>query len=219
MDADRVVAALRRHVLQPGEGIDSRRDWPDAVVFYVGSHRYEARPADWLIAREPWVDGAVRVVADRSFIDNTSATYGLVVAGTDEVLFLNEVATMRELGRRLAVDLEPLAYAELLSELYSVKAIDGPVVVPYSATTLHRAGELIRDVDSFAADYPWANAKLVAPPVIRREGGDVVLEFFSCHYYLTGLRALDILRWRVTGGDGRPARWAREYVAERLEHI
>ncbi|AEH07793.1 MULTISPECIES: hypothetical protein [Protofrankia] len=219
MEADRVVAAIERYVFQSGEEIESRRDWPDAVVFHAGRHYYSARLADWLIGWESWVEYAVQVVVSRTFADNDAYTYGLLFAHGGEVLFLNDVATIRELGRRLDVDLDPLAYAELLSELYSVKLIDEPVVLPNAATTLHRAGELVRDVNAFAADYPWVDAALVAAPAARREDGAVVLEFFSCHYYITGLRALDVLRWRVSGGGGRPASWEREYVAERLEHI
>lgn len=220
MDGDRVVAALRRFVLRPGEEIGDRRDEGHSVSFYVGDYLFEARPSDWLIGRESWVEDAVRVVASVAFMENFAYTYALIFAHGGEVLFLNDVATMRELGRRLDVDLSPLAYAELLSELYSVEQIDGPVVRPYAATELHRAGELIRDVDAFVSDYPWVDAKLVAPPMVRREAGEVVVVvFFSYHYYLTGLRALDVLRWRVTGGGGHPVRWVREYVAERLEHV
>lgn len=219
LDADRVVAALQRYLLQPGEEIEHRRDWPEAVDLRAGPHQYEARPAGWLVGREPWVEAAVRVAAEREYLDNTSRRYGLVFPRNGEVLFLNDVATMRELGRRLAADLDPLAYAELLSELYSGSRVDGPVVTAYAATASWPAGQLVRDVEAFAAVYHWVDTGLVAAPVVRRENGGVVMEFFSCHYYLTGMRAVDVLRWRVTGGGGRPASWHRDYVAKRLEHI
>lgn len=204
---DRVVAAVRQYVLQPDEEITNRRDWPGAVTFSTTRFGFEAKPADWLIGQEPWVDQAVRVVADGA-IENFAFTYGFVFTRTGAVLFLNEVATMRELGRRA----DPLAYAELLSELYSGKIVDTPVVLANAAMSWFLAGELIRDVDAFVAAYPWAASVPVAPPVV----GSGAIEFYSCHYYLTGMRALDVLRWRVSVDSGQ---WHREYVAEGLEHL
>lgn len=208
---DRVVAAVRQYVLQPDEEITNRRDWPGAVTFSTTRFAVEAKPADWLIGQEPWVDEAVRVVADGA-IENFAFTYGFAFTRTGEVLFLNEMATMRELGRRVGTDLDPLAYAELLSELYSGKIVDQPVVLANAAMSWFRAGELIRDVDAFVASYPWAAPVPVAPPAFL---GDTIV-FYSCHYYLTGQRALDVLRWRVEVGSGQ---WEREYVAEGLEHL
>jgi hypothetical protein len=217
VEADRVFAALQRHVLEPGQAIEDRRYWPDIIGFYAGRFGYEARPADWRIADEVWVEAAVRVVADghaKGFV----ITYGLLFERGGRVHYLNDLATMRALGRRLGEDLDPLAYAELLGELYSGSQVDQPTVMPFSATELHRAGALIRDVDAFVAEYPFADASLVSPPAIRRSAGEVAVDFLSYHYYLTETSgAIDILKWTVVGGGGREASWSRRYVAERLE--
>jgi hypothetical protein len=60
------------------------------------------------------VDSAVRVVADGN-MKGFVITYGLLFECGGEVRYLNDVVTMRELGRRLGADLDPLVYAELLT--------------------------------------------------------------------------------------------------------
>jgi hypothetical protein len=211
------VAELERRVLQPGEQIEDRQDAPDVVQFYVGDYGYQARPADWAIGREPWVDEAVRVVADR-FVDNFAITYGLLFPRDGEPLLLNDVTVMRDLGRLLGERLDPLAYAELLAELYSGRSIDGPVVLPFGATEQVRAGELVRGVDEFARAYPFVDPGLVAAPSVRAEGGQTTVDFHSVHYYVTEASgAVDVLRWTVTGGGGAVGAWSRRYVAQRVE--
>ncbi|MDT5028750.1 MAG: hypothetical protein QOE61_5176 [Micromonosporaceae bacterium] len=217
VETDRVLAALQRHVLDAGEQVEERFDRQDSLVAYTKGFRYQASSADWVIAREPWVEDAVRVVADGS-AKNFVFTYGLVFDHSGGVLFLNDVATMRELGSRLGDGLDPLGYAELLGELYSGRNIDGPVVLAAAATEFFRAGGLIRDVDGFLADYPFVDASLLSAPAVRRTADEVAVEFCSYHYYLvetTG--AVDILKWTVVGGGEREGSWSRRYVAERLE--
>lgn len=218
MDADRVVVAVQRLVLEPGESVADRRDWPGIVAFSSGRFRYEARPADWLVAREPWVADVVRVIADGD-IDNFVFTYGLLFDRGGRTLFLNDVATIRELGRRLGADLDPLAYAQLLAELYSGPAGDRPAVLPSAATEAHRAGVLVRDLDEFATEYPWVDPALLTLPAVQRtDSGDVTLRFCSVRYFLTETSgAVDVLQWTVVGGGGRPASWSRQYLAEGLE--
>jgi hypothetical protein len=219
VDSDRVLAAIRGRVLQPGERIDNVRVWPEALVFDSAAFHYTAEPAPWLIAGEPWVDGAVRVVADRGMVGSLVLNYGLVLRiGRADALFLNEVDTMRDLGRRLGIDLDPIAYAELLGVLYSGRKVEEPVVHPFSATRFWPPGVLVRDVDEFLVSYPFADPALVAEPVVRDGPDGIVIEFYSCHYYLVDTTgAIDILHWRVAGGRGQPAAWSRRYVVERLE--
>lgn len=217
-EADRVAAVLQQYVLPPGEQIVKRTDWPTEVILSGVDHDVVAGRARWLIGREPWVRYAVRAVEDLAYIPNTSVTHGFVFprAG-DTVLYLNDAATMRQVGARVGVDLDPIAYAEVLAELYSGPRTDRPVVRPTSATPEYRAAELIRDVADFHSRYEFVDPALLAPPAVRRVGDQVVLEFCSGHYYITGLRALDLLRWSVTCGGGRPASWQREYIVQRLE--
>jgi hypothetical protein len=217
VDWDRVVAALERHALDPGKSVEERRDWGDVLTFSVDDYSYEAREADWLIGQAPWVDAAVRVVAARFLMDNWAITYGLLFAG-DQDLFLNDAATIRELGRRLGADLEPLAYAEVLAELYSGEHIDRPTVLPFAATERHRAGVLVRDPGEFAAEYHWVDPALVSAPVVRAADGGVEMVFCSAHYFLLEVKsAVDVLQWTVVGGGGRPASWSRRYLAQGVE--
>jgi hypothetical protein len=218
VDWNRVVAALERHALTPGQLVDDRRDWPEATVFMVDDYAYEARRADWLIGQAPWVDAAVRVVADR-FMDNFAITYGLLFAG-DEVLFLNDPDTIRDLGGRLGADVDPLGYAEVLAELYSGPQADEPTVLPFAATGAHRAGVLVRDPVHFAAEYEWVDPSLVCAPVVRAAAGGVELEFSSVRYFLTEVSsAVDVLQWTVVGGGGKPASWSRRYAAQCVERV
>jgi hypothetical protein len=217
MQADRAVAALQQFAFVPGERLEKRWDNPEYTALSTSVFGYTLTGADWLIGSEAWVGEAVRVVAD-GFMDNFVITYGLVFPRDGGVLFLNDVATMTELGRRLDDGLKPLAYAELLGELYSAANIDGPTVKPFSATASHRSGWLIRDVDAFRREYPHVDPSLVAAPDVARRDGQLVLEFFSHNYYLKEVAsAIDVYRWVVTAPAGQPATWSRQRVAEGLE--
>jgi hypothetical protein len=215
---DQVVAAMQQFVLEPGERLEKRRDHPDSLTVTTSQFSYKAAPAEWSIGRQRWVAGAVRIVAD-SGMNNFAITYGLVFEHAGPVWYLNDVDTMRALGGRVGPDLEPMAYAELLAELYSGRRIDGPVVSPYAATPLHQAGELVRDVGPFLSRYSFVDPSLVDRPTLRPDGDRIQLDFFSCHYYLLEVSAaLDIIEWTVAAGGGHDATWTRRYVVERLEH-
>jgi hypothetical protein len=216
MQAERIVEAMRRYVLAPDEQVEKRWDRPESVALSTKRFGYVADSADWSIRNEAWVDDAVRVIAD-GFMDNYVITYGLVFGRDGAVLVLNDVATMRELGRRLGEGLDPMAYAELLGELYSGRQIDGPVVLPFSATASFRSGWLIREVEAFLREYPFVDAALVSAPRVSQAGGVRRVEFCSHNYYLLEFgAAIDIYRWVVTAPVGQPASWSREPVAERL---
>ncbi|HEY7225067.1 MAG TPA: hypothetical protein VH561_15955 [Micromonosporaceae bacterium] len=177
----------------------------------------QAKPATWLIGQAAWVAYAIRAVEDEPTVSNMSVTHGLVVTRDGQVLYLNQVATMRALGARVGVDLDPIAYAEVLAELYSASLGDGEKAFPTSATPEFRSGELIDDVARFHATYDFVDPGLVAPPRTQRAGNGIVLDFFSCHYFVTPLRTIDIIRWSVTCKPGEPAVWQRDYVVKRLE--
>jgi hypothetical protein len=217
VDGDRVVDAMRRLVMKPDETISQRADLPEGLMFTTTRYGYDAQPAPWRIADESWVDGAVRVVVD-TFVPNRAITYGLVYDHAGRELFLNDTRTMQHLGQRLDIDLDPIAYAELLAELYSGDQVTSAVVTPYSATAFYPAGELVTNVAAFVNQYPAVDASLVSAPVVRRSGGSTVVEFCSCHYSVSGMiGALDILSWSVTGGSGQEVSWSRRYLAKHLE--
>ncbi|GAB3161181.1 hypothetical protein GCM10027290_68030 [Micromonospora sonneratiae] len=217
MDADRLVATVRRRLVSPDLEIEGRRDWPDRVVFKTNWHFYEAQPADWLIGGAPWVAEAVRLVATDG-VGSMARTYGLLFGRSGEEFLLNDVQTVRTLGGRLGDDLDPVAYAEVLAELYSGRDIEGPIVTPVSVSEWARPGELVRDVADVVAKYPFVAPELVAPPAVEVVDDEVRLAFHSCHYRRGGSGGgLDILHWTVTGGGGRPAAWSRRYVVEDLQ--
>jgi hypothetical protein len=218
VDGDRVVDAMRRLVWQPDETLRNRADEVGRVAFTTTMYAYEARPAPWRIADESWVDDAVRVVVD-TFVRNRAVTYGLVYDHDGRELFLNDTRTMHNLGRRLGVDLDAIAYAEVLAELYSGDQVGSAVVSPYSATPFYPAGELVTDVAAFVSEYPFVDASRVAAPLVHRTADATVVDFCSCHYSVSGLTgALDILSWTVSGGSGREVSWSRQYLAKHLEH-
>jgi hypothetical protein len=217
VDGDRVVDAMRRLVMAPDEALRHRADLPEGLIFSTTRYGYDARPAPWRIADESWVDSAVRVVVD-AFVSNRAMTYGLVYDNDGRELFLNDARTMHDLGRRLDVDLDPIAYAELLAELYSGAHVTSAVVKPYSATAFYPAGELVTDVAAFVREYPWVDSSLLSAPVVNRGGGATVIEFCSCHYSVSGLiGAVDILAWTVTGESGQEVSWSRQYLVKHLE--
>jgi hypothetical protein len=219
MQAEQVTDALRRFVLRPTEQITQRVDRPGQLWFTTSSGAaYEAKPADWLIAADAWVETAVRVVAPTD-MPNFSRTYGLLFPKTGEPIFLNDVTTMHWLGSGLAGGVDPVGYAELLGELYSGDDIDQAVVSAFSATSAFRAGQLVRDVDQVRQLYPAIDPALLSAPVVRRDSDALVLDFLTYRYYLLEVRAaVDLYRWAVTGPAGEPAQWERQRV-QRVEFL
>ena len=221
MQADHIVEALRQHVFRPGEEVEQSRVEPDRLALLTTKRAlYDAARTGWLIGSAAWVRDPVRVVRDSS-MENFVATYGLIVTRDGDTLFLNEVATMRNLGGRIGAaegtDLDPLAYAELLAELYSTDKIDEPVVYPFAASPGFLPGWLIRDPDEFRREYPVTAAPAVEPPRVDRDGSTTTIDFFSHNFYhVANATAIDIYRWMVTATTGQPATWARDRVAEQL---
>lgn len=213
MDAERVVAAMRRHVLRPSERIERRWDHPGSVALRTRRHDYRAQRSGWAIGGEPWVDEALRVVADSWNEHGTSPAYGLILPRDGDAIFLNDVAAMRRLGRRLGDGLDPVAYAELLAELhYPREQADHAVVRP------SRPGRLIRDPGEFREHYPFADPALPRAPEVRDVDDGRVLGFRSYdHYTLAVGSALDVYDWTVTAPHGEPPDWSCDIVAQRLE--
>jgi hypothetical protein len=214
MRTERIAEALERFVLRPGEELTDVHGWPDAVTVGMNRGEFVVWPAQWLIARESWVDEVVVAVYDPLIDDGFALSYGLLFGTDGTVQFLNDVATLGELGRRLATGLDPLAFAEILAELYSVANLDRPVVRPLAL------GYLIQDPAQFATAHPYVDGAVLArvsAPVHRRLDGGIELEFCSyVSYRLELAMAVDVLSWRVSAPSGQRPTWARTYLAERV---
>ncbi|MDG4831668.1 hypothetical protein O7627_20515 [Solwaraspora sp. WMMD1047] len=215
MHGDRLVAALERYVLRsPHERISARRDWPDGITVGTNWGWYDIEPVGWLIARESWVDEAVRVIRSTPIEDVMLESYGLVLNRDGSVLYVNDLAAMRDLGRRLGGDLNPLAYAELLAEFYSGAKIDGPIVSAPTVSERTPSGWLVCDVAATLANHPQLAPVEPKPPRVTDE-----LSFDSCHYYFNpaGIgSAIDVRRWLVSGAEDEGVSWRRERLAGRV---
>jgi hypothetical protein len=164
------------------------------------------------------VPGAYRVVDEPPISRSVAFAMGLLFDAGGEVLYLNDVAVARTLGRRLGDDLHPLAYAELLAEFYSVPDIDRPVVEAAAPSRSSRAGWLVDDVAAAVERFPWVDPSLFIPPVVRRSSTDVTVEFISCHQRPHSMpAAVDVLQWMVAGGPGRDPSWYRNHLAMNVE--
>lgn len=191
---------------------------PDALVVQTHRYQYRAEPADWSIAAETWVDYAVRVLAEGDRVD-VVPTFGLLFpqsnAARDDVIFLNDVASMAALGRRLNDSLEPIAYAELLAELHFP---NGREPQPVSRPSV--PGELIRDSSTFLSRNPFVDPTvLAARPTASRSNDGTTINFQSYVRYLLADfgSALNIYDWTVSAPRDQDATWRCTMAAERIE--
>jgi len=202
-----VLDALRRYVLRPDEEVEKVAD---ASVRTTG-RIFEFGSPNWLVRREPWVSDAV-VVRHDADAHGTVYRYGFLWISTGELLFLNDVATVRRLGGRLDAWANAIGLAEILAELYYSVDEDGEsTVYPFWD------GRLIDDPSAFLTAYPSVDPALVPSPRVGRDGSGVILEFRSYYRYLLDYltSGVDILAWTVAS-DGHVATWARHLVAERV---
>ncbi|MBO4162457.1 MULTISPECIES: hypothetical protein [Micromonospora] len=216
MDTQRVIDMLERAVFTADERVRRTFGGPALLGVETAQMGYEARPADWAVARESWVDEVIEVVGTNGAV---TTTVGLLFPRAGAGLVLNSPATMAALGRRVGVDLDPVAYAELLAVLYSGATLDGRFGYAFSATPGFPPGWLIRDPDHFRTAFPVPSAPPVGPPTFAgRADGSWTLRFWSHDYHLLEAlaAAVDVHEWEVTGGPAGPASWSRRTVGTRL---
>lgn len=223
MDADRVAEAIRQFILGPSEPIERRWDMPDALVVQTHRYQYRAEPADWSIVTEAWVDSAVRVLAEGDRVD-VVPTFGLLFleanVAQDEVVFLNDVASMAALGRRLNDGLEPIAYAELLAELHFPPGLGPNARGPQAVSRPSVPGELIRDSSTFLSQNPFVDPSVVAAGLTAsRSNHGTTINFQSYVRYLLADfgSALNIYDWAVSAPRDQDATWRCTIAAERIE--
>jgi hypothetical protein len=219
MERDGVVDLMTRFVLGPGESVTRLFDEPDSVELVTNVRRYRARPATWAIARAEGVEEAVRVYAVGE-LPNSDLTFGFLRLTGGRVCFLNSVADMADLGRALPGGpgvIDPLAYAEVLSELYTHPDISGPVVYPFSAPFAQQSGFLVRDPAAFLDAHPGVDAPAVAAPAVSRVGDAVDLRFSAYSYVLLEYGVgVSVFSWWVRATAAAPATWERTTVVDLL---
>ncbi len=190
VDSGRLIEALRRFVFDPGE--EPVEDQPgDPSLIWTDEGQYEIFPTDWLIRADPTVDDVLLVVSVRG--PEFVLCYGLLFGSDGAAYLLNDRATVRDLGRRLGRDLDPVAFAQVLAALHSYPS------------------------DADEVSYPSAIGDLAGDPrpAVQRENSRLVITFGSTVRYLAGEDGPveDTLAWRVEAVPGEPARWERRLVA------
>ncbi|GAA1790847.1 hypothetical protein GCM10009682_11070 [Luedemannella flava] len=219
MRHDDIADLITRYVLVPGETVRRRHDdRPDAVEIDTGHRRYLGSPAPWAIAHAAGVAGAARVYSPSpDDMPNFDLTYGFVVLAEGGVRYLNRVDDMADLGRLVAAGLDPLAYAEVLAELYTSPDISGPLVIPISFPGAGRSGFLLRDPEPFLANHPGVDPAAVTAPVVQRAGDAVDLRFTAYEYQTAELTTLvNVWTWHVRATAAAPATWERVTVVRGL---
>jgi hypothetical protein len=207
VDVDRMVAGLRRRVLDPDERIIqvSPRSGPEALV-RTDRRRLDVYRPSWRLLREAWVADAVLVVWQGSALPHAEdQIFGLVFERDDQEYLLSRAEDdLPELGRRLAADadsggLDPVAFAEVLAQFH---------------TELFLSGHLIDDPALLAERFPQITGAPGLHPVrTQRENGLVTVEF-QAYQMSPGDGPMLVLReWTVTASADRPATWTNHEIA------
>ncbi|MDI1461653.1 hypothetical protein QEZ54_11775 [Catellatospora sp. KI3] len=217
MRANEIAALVERDILYPGDRVE--RITGDQAELRLDTRRggMRARSAPWLIAQSDCVTDAVRIHLSGD-LPGSDQAYGYVWLDDGRVVLLNEVAQFRELGRRLLRGLDPLAYAEILAELYSGRDISGPVVAPVFMPGAGQAGFFIRDARQFHAEHPYLPAGLVSSPDVQpyhtRAGHHLRMSFFAYELHMYELTTtISVYAWQLETVVGAPPAWTRTTVA------
>ncbi|MEU4626573.1 hypothetical protein AB0G04_42150 [Actinoplanes sp. NPDC023801] len=192
--AKQVVAAIERYALGGGRA-DRVIVRPGGTVTVFAGRAMVDGSAAWRIGN------AVRLREDTAIL-NSDPVHGVLFTAGGAMRLLNERATMDDLGRRLGDDLDPLAYAEVVAELFSGDDPGGPVVKAFAADAGWPAGEL------------FTGSKVYPDPVVQRAGDRVRIHFFSGRGHIRHHAGggHHVYRWRITGAPGEIPEWEREYV-------
>lgn len=191
---ERVVAAVERHA-QGGATATTVLTRPDGTMTVMTADAVvRVDTPEWRIGE------TIRMHRDR-FVYNANPVYGVLFDEThSEPRLLNERATMNDIGRRLGQGLDPLAYAEVVAELFSGDDLNRPVA--FAADFGRAAGEL------------FTGSKVYPDPVVHRRDDRIDIRFFSGRGVIVhgAGSGNHIYRWHITGGPGRIPQWERDYV-------
>jgi hypothetical protein len=198
--AKRMVAAVERYALG-GAAAKKVVVRPDGTVTVIPGGRAADRLAA-VHASPAWrIGDAVRIRGD-TWGWNTDPVHGVLFGADGSMRLLNERAVIDDLGRRLGDGLDPIAYGEVVAELYSGDDLDAPVVKTFAAGLGWPAGEL------------FTGSKVYPEPIVQRAGKRVRIHFFSGRGHVSHDvgGGKHIYRWRITGGCDEVPEWERDYV-------
>ncbi|GLY65838.1 hypothetical protein [Amycolatopsis taiwanensis] len=204
-----LLELFKHHVLDDDEVVRTVHTWPDSVGVAVQTDgrllTIRDDPEFLLIGRAPWVDGLAVLEREDVFASGERETDAIVVTTDARRYHLNDEAVAVELAQRVSVDLDPMAYAQVLVAYH-----------PWS--TARR--ELLLDTGQLRAQFGITDGPPVEPLRQDETAVGVALTFFSAtvHNPLLGARwRCDVYQWRVDiPRDGRVT-WGRRLAAENLD--
>lgn len=208
LNNDILLELFKHRVLDDGEVVRTVHTWPDSVGVAVQTDgrllTIRDDPEFLLIGRAPWVDGLAVLEREDLFTGGERETDAIVVTTDARRYHLNEEATALERAQRVAVDLDAVAYAQILVAYH-----------PWSTARcelLFGDGQL-RERFGIIDGPP-------AEPLRQDETADgLTLTFFSAivHSPLLGARSrCEVYQWRVDIPQEGRVTWGRRLVAENL---
>lgn len=205
VDNDQMLDVVTHNVLHPSERIEKVHEWPgqSGLVVYTSSRDFAvALDRQMLIGRAGWVAGLVVATREDVEMEGLPETYGVLVLTDGSAINLCDEGAVAELGRRLASDLDPVAFAEVLVAWHPwATAVTAVVSVP---------DQVQRELDR--PDLPTFEQ-----PMLRPIDGGLVLTFYSSMLHareLGGATLLTVYEWTVLVPTGSPARWERRVVLD-----
>ena len=193
-------------MLWPGERIEAVNDWPDEIgVEVTTSQREFSVDVDrrMLLGRALWAAGVIVATRGDLEYEGLPETTGVLLLDDGNSVLLSDPDAVAELGRRLASDLDPATFAEVL-------------VAWHPWTTA--ATEVILQPDQLRRSLARPDLPTFGPPALRQVDGGLVLTFFSSMLHARDLGAntlLTVYEWTVLVPTGGPARWERRVSGRR----
>jgi len=204
IDVDRVVDALRRRILKPGERVTKVAPMQPWLTVDTDQRRLRVSREPWAIQHEPWVVDAllVRWQSSGSW-HGDDIVFGLVFTddGGEHLLSADGDDDLAALGPRVPAGMDPLAYAELVALFHTAGSV---------------TGDLIRDPAEFVARYPKAaSTPSLRPPEWHGGNDSTTISFMSSERRVGEAEGYLVVRdWTVVAPADQPATWNNREVAQ-----
>jgi hypothetical protein len=146
------------------------------------------------VGNEQWVDDVVIATRDDLLVQGQPEQFGFLLLADGVEVYLNDQDAVAELGRRLAEDMEPTGYAQILVAFH-----------PYSSA----ARAVLTEPDGLRRAFSQPDLPDVEPIRLRNSVDGLTLTFASSVSYTRPGEAplLDVLAWTVDVPAGERARW------------